>query len=221
MLSGAVTETPVVEPTAIDMPCPYCGGVVEVSYRDERLLHRCRECPGAVGGGELPAGTFELGYLPPAGLQGRTPREMVVASTTWAVTERVAMSNDVCPRCAGVVDHTVEVCETNPSDGICDDCHRRHAVYVESQCQICPHEKGGVFLRRLMANPEFRAFFEQRGLDLFSLSLDEWDALGDYNETILSVNPFAARFTFTTDGDRLTGEVDDSLTVVDLSIETA
>lgn len=57
VLSGTITETPVLEPTTL--PYPYCGGVVKVGCREERLLHRCMACSGMVGGGALPEGNID------------------------------------------------------------------------------------------------------------------------------------------------------------------
>ena len=216
VLSGAIIDKPVLEPTTIDYSCPYCGGPVEISYQEERLLHRCRECPGEVGGGVLPEGTFELGYLPPAGLESRSPEELVSASATWAVTERVAMSNGVCPRCGGVVDHSLRVCEHHASEGICDRCNRRRAVFAESECLNCPHTKGGVFPRLLLAEPRFRAFFDSNGIDLFALDFDYWDRFISYEEEVLGTDPFTARFTFKVADDSITFTVDESLDVVDV-----
>ncbi len=220
VLSGAITETSVVDPVVLDFPCPYCGGAVEISYQEERLLHRCRECPGEVGGGSLPEGTFELGYLPPAGLEERTPEELVSASATWAVTERVAMSNGVCPRCGGVVDHSVRVCEDHSPDPICDVCNRRRAVFAASTCRNCLHEKGGVFPRLLLSEPRFRAFFDSRGVDLFALDFDDWDRFISYEEEVLGTDPLEARFTFTIDEDTITLTVDESLAVTDIELRS-
>lgn len=216
VLSGAITDTSVLDPRVIDFSCPYCGGPVEISYQEERLLHRCRECPGEIGGGTLPEGTFELGYLPPAGLEERTPEELVSASATWAVTERVAMSNGVCPRCGGVVDHSVRVCEDHSSETICDVCKRRRAVFADSKCRNCPHEKGGVFPRLLLSEPRFRAFFDSRGIDVFGLEFDHWEWFISYDEEVLGTEPFEARFTFTIDEDTIRLTVDESLEVTDI-----
>ncbi|AUV82645.1 hypothetical protein C2R22_14175 [Salinigranum rubrum] len=46
VLSGAVTDAPVVERTRLDQPCHYCGAPIEVSYRQDRVLKYCTDCPG-------------------------------------------------------------------------------------------------------------------------------------------------------------------------------
>jgi hypothetical protein len=49
ILSGTVTENPVVERTAVDRPCFLCGGDLELSYREERIALFCPDCGGTRG----------------------------------------------------------------------------------------------------------------------------------------------------------------------------
>jgi DNA-binding transcriptional ArsR family regulator len=225
VLSGAVTDAPVLEPTAVDAPCPHCGGGTEVSYREERLLWRCRECPGSVAGldatsaafGTLPSGTIDLSYLPSAGMQDRTPEEMLEASDTWRTAERVALANGVCPRCSGTVDHSLLVCEDHDAGGVCEECHNRYAVRVHSRCTICTHQKRGPLMLHLLADPRFRAAFDRRGIDVFAPSLDETDAFAMDEEELLGTDPFRARISYTIDGERVALTVDDDLRVVDVT----
>jgi hypothetical protein len=149
-------------------------------------------------------------------VEERTPEELVSASATWAVTERVAMSNGVCHRCWGVVNHSVSVCENHASAGICDVCKRRRAVFANSECRNCPHEKGGGFPRLLLSEPRLRAFVVSREVDLFALEFDHWDRFISYEEDVLGTEPFEARFTFTIDEDTITLTVDESLEVADI-----
>lgn len=46
ILTGAVTDAPVLEPTQIDESCPHCGAPVEVYFREEFVGLRCTECAG-------------------------------------------------------------------------------------------------------------------------------------------------------------------------------
>lgn len=217
VLSGAITEPSVMEPDEMETPCPHCGGTIEAQYDGERVLQRCLDCAGGFRGSRLPDGTLERGYLPPAGLQDRTLKDVVEARATWNVIEQVAMINDVCPRCAGHVDHAAHVCEQHTADGLCDACNRRKAVLIESRCQNCPHENIGYIMRILFGNPTFRAFFDQRGLDLFALPHDSGPVFVGYEEEILASDPFTARFTFTLDDDRIRVTVDDELSVVEIT----
>jgi len=96
VLSGAVTDAPVVERTPIDHSCHYCGASsIEVNYREEKVGTYCPECRGTYGGSDesnvadLPSEQERLGYLhlPPAGVQERTPKEMLYAAAIWFLGE--------------------------------------------------------------------------------------------------------------------------------------
>jgi hypothetical protein len=71
----------------------------------------------------------------------------------------------------------------------------------------------------LTASTEFLAFVTSHGINpLAPSSLDIWGAaIGDYEENVLSTDPFEARFTFSIDDDLLTLTVDEDLTVVDVT----
>lgn len=217
VLSGAITEPSTVEPERIDAGCPYCGAAIEVRYDGERVVQRCTECAGGFRGRRLPDGTLERGYLPPAGLAGRDPEELVVARNAWSVIEQVAMANDVCPRCSGHVDLSIRVCDDHAGDGICERCNRRNAVLVVARCRNCPHERTGYILAILLGEPAFRAFLERRGIDLFSLPPETGGLLVGYDEELLNLDPFEGRFTFTVDGDRIRLTVDGEPSVVDVT----
>ncbi len=222
ILSGAVTGAPELEPTAVDAPCIYCGGETEVSYRQERLLWRCTECPGRFADhqttseafGTLPHGTIDLGYLPAAGVQNRSPRELLEAADVWSAAEDVAMTNGVCPRCSGAVEESLSICEDHDEgDGVCDRCQSRLGATVRAECTNCTHVIEGSFLIKLMADPTFRSVFDSRGIDVIATPLEDKAAFVIENYELLETDPFRARITHTIDDEEVSLIVDDRLAV--------
>ncbi|WP_436347830.1 winged helix-turn-helix domain-containing protein [Natronorubrum sp. FCH18a] len=227
VLSGAITETAVLEPTSIDASCPYCGAGIELLYREERLLYRCPDCPGTFAGeaatseafGSLPSGTIELGHLPSAGLQDRTPEEIAAASSVWGEAECLALGNGVCPRCSAVVDRIVRVCDDHRYGDVCSNCGRRYAVRVDAACRNCPVHHGGVLLWYLVSDPMFRSFFDSRGIDVFQQDPGDWRVLARYDEEIVEREPLEVQLTFTVDDEDLVVTLDEALDVVERTIE--
>lgn len=226
ILSGAVTESPVLEPTALDQACYHCGAAVEVGYLQERVGLYCTECDGNYGDSADRDDVVDdtesglLGYLrlPPAGVQGRSAEEVLAAAFTWGDLQFMARGSGICPRCSAALEGSVEVCtEHDPGDGICEECNNRYAVQHHAHCTNCIYETAGLFMLSLLATTELLAFLTARGLNPISASseLDVYAVTGDYEEEVVSVDPFEARFTFTADGDSITLTVDDDLEVVD------
>jgi DNA-binding transcriptional ArsR family regulator len=225
VLSGAVTEDPVMERTEVDAwPCPYCGATTEVAFRQERVERYCTECDGLYGGSGpgVPAddpdrnGNLGALYLPPAGVADRTAGEVLAAAFTWAYAEWLVMANGVCPRCSARVEHRLQLCEDHDATGtICERCGRRHAVGFRADCTNCGFGLGSVVSMHLGASTELLAFVTARGLNPLS---DPWDWGWEYEEEVLSTDPFEGRFTFTVDGDRIALTVDGDLQVV--AVET-
>lgn len=225
ILSGAVTGAPEMEATPVDVACLYCGGGTEVSYRQERLLWRCTECAGTFADreatseafGTLPTGTIDLAYLPAAGVDDRTPREMLEASDIWSAAEDVALSNGVCPRCSGTVEDTVTVCENHDGDeGVCERCHTRRGVTVSSECANCSHTTEGTLLFHLLGDPTFRSVFDSRGVDVMATPPEEMSAFNIVDHEVLGTDPFRARITHAVEGDEVSLIVDDELTVTEV-----
>lgn len=218
VLSGAVTEAPVVERTAVDVPCFRCGAPIEVSFREERVESYCTACTGIYGEGfgGAPAGSSdgesahgpEYGYLggldlPSAGIRGRTPTEVFEAAFTWTKTESLAAACGICPRCAAPIEESVDVCETHDTaDGPCEECGSRYAVLREWTCTNCNRWSGGPLYFKCWADTEVLAFLTARGVNPFT------DVRADgvevaYEEELRSVEPFEAAYTITADGDSL------------------
>lgn len=234
ILSGAVTEDPVIEPTSIDRACYHCGGSVHLKY-DENLATLCPECGGNYYFPEESfRGEFEhevynggcgflAGYeIPPAGVEGRSLTELLRAGVTWANLEHLSSSAGLCPRCSATVEESVRVCEPHePTDGICSECGGRHQVRQVRRCSNCQYARIGVFARFCLGNPEFRDFLHDHGLDLIApedpMAIEA--VLATPEEEVLSVEPFDARFTFTIEDDAITLRVGEDLEVTNVRRE--
>jgi DNA-binding transcriptional ArsR family regulator len=175
VLSGAVTDAPILEPTRLDAPCPYCSADVEISYHEERLSTRCTECAGSFAGSESstrafgmpPYGTIALFYLPPAGLQSRTPRGILDAAFKWTHLEYVTLAAGICPRCSGTIEHSINVCEDHETvdDEVCERCNARFAVTATVDCSNCPRYQRGPPSVFLVSKAEVASFLTDHGMN--------------------------------------------------------
>lgn len=215
VLSGAVTDAPELERTEIDMSCPYCDAPIEVRFTEEQVRAYCTTCTGTFGSEEGHLGTV---FLPPAGIQGRTPLEILEAALTWGNLEWLAGASGLCPRCSAPIDTSVTVCEDHDTNnGVCDRCNRYHQVRCDSVCTNCIYSFGGAFALQFGTDPDFLSF--QIDHDLNPISPEQVSTFMtmtlDYEEEVSSMEPFEARFTFTLDEEALSLTVDDNLNVID------
>lgn len=222
VLSGAVTDDPVIEPTSIDFDCLLCGAPVEMSYRQERLELYCTECAGHYSDNEISReSTFGIEYgwlggfsLPPAGIQGRSTGDLLAAGSTWGHLEILAAAYGICPRCSARVEHSVQVCQDHAVDThLCGNCNRRQAVQIHRECTNCIYSGHGMFLTHLLGSADLRTFVWEHGVDPIADGVS-WG--WDYEEDILSIDPFRARFTYVMGEDSITLTVDSELKVVDV-----
>ncbi|MFB6071489.1 MAG: hypothetical protein ABEJ88_00815 [Halobacterium sp.] len=227
ILSGAVTDDPVLERTEVDSACHYCGAPIEVSYREERIAAYCTECPGTYGERSADGESADDGeadgflgylYLPPVSLADRTPTEAHRAAIAWQVTEQLLAADGTCPRCSAPMDEWVTVCEDHDAtDGSCGACNRRYAAHHSSECTNCVYSHRVAFGLSLVSHVDLQAFLTTHGVNVASPDAERFfGAMLDYEEEIREAEPFAARFTFELDGDRLSLTVDDDFDVVDV-----
>jgi DNA-binding transcriptional ArsR family regulator len=223
VLSGAVTDNPTLDRVPVDMPCPLCGGSMEISYREGSIIGYCQECGGTRGGSNVPRSwptesTDDIVgqlRLPPAGLQGRTPTELLEAAEIWSAIQGRAVARGVCHSCSAPIKEGVRVCDDHDSsDGRCEACDQRFRVTVHRSCTNCILEWESPFGQHLLADTDVMGFMIDHGIDPLAPGGFHLAAL---DETILSTDPFEARFTFTTDGDAIALTVDDDLSVVDVT----
>ena len=225
VLSGAVTDGSVREPTRVEQRCPRCDGPTEVRYHQGDVEQFCTECDGTFGRhGPTQQGYLGCLTLPPAGLQGRTNDDVVRVAWTWTQLQSQAIARGICPNCSAGLERWVDVCEEHDtSDGVCDRCGRRYAVQLHYRCTNCIFDGESTFSAALVANIDFLAFLISHGLDPISPTrfATVQRVFDDYDEVVRSTDPFEADFTFTVDGDALTLTVDADLSVTDAERRTA
>ena len=240
VLSGAVTHDPELEPTDVDFECLLCGGSIRVSYRSERVELYCTECSGQYGQHvEERDSSFDTsgGYLggyriPPAGVDGRSPYELLEASSIWSHLENVALANELCPRCGAVVDTAITVCENHDRSGglddrsgglhdrsgglddrsgeLCSTCDKRHAVQVDRFCENCQFTRTGMAINILATKLELRQFVAEQGIDPIVEGFKwGWDCIED----VRSIEPFRADFTFEIEEESITLHTGEGLAI--------
>lgn len=221
VLSGAVTESPVVERTQVDWPCFLCGAPIEVSYQHEHVGMYCPQCGGTRGAESTTGedwgvpGRDVLGYLnlPPAGVAARTPAGILEAASVWTTTEAMELARGICPRCSATVEESVAVCEDHDTgDGRCEACDQQFGATIHYCCTNCIFTLESPSVTALLANIELIDFMVEHGIDPLAPNGFHLSAL---DESILSTDPFEARYRFIADGDALILTVNDSLSVVD------
>lgn len=226
VLSGVVTERPDLDGEPIDQRCEYCGGAVELDWKREGVGLYCTSCDGKFGQkqaavGELASEDAERGYLgmlpvPPAGVRDRDPDEAYRTAWTWGNLEILSLSSDICPRCGAPVTFTPEVYDDHDAnDGVCATCENRHRIRTSVACENCTFDSGGAFAIRLVGHTAVLDFLTDHGLNPVAPESPRLvNAVHeDYEEDLLSTDPFRARFAFRADDERLVLTVDDDLTV--------
>lgn len=220
VLSGTMTEAPLLERTRIDHRCEYCGADTEVSYTKGYLGLYCTECPGNTTD-DVPSefrGYLRAQPFPPAGLQGRNATEVHRAAFVWGNLQRLSLASDLCPICSAPLDTAMEVCDNHDSDeGLCETCDRRQMVSVTAHCTNCIIQGGGPLQTFLLANTEVLAFLTTNGINPLAPSTEPWAELETRDEEVLSTDPFMVRVTFAIDDSTITLTVDEDLSVEDVA----
>lgn len=227
--SGAVTHAPKLEATEIEAGCSLCEAQIEVTYHEEFVRLYCTECGGHYGDDPRNFGAMEpvkSGYLgslpiPPAAVADREAEELYLASATWGHAYQLVMSSGVCPECGSKVDHSISVCEDHEANGsLCSNCNSHHPTRIHLECTHCISEWNGRFDNGLLSTTELQRFLLNHDLNLVAPNTNIWSVV-DYEEEVLSEEPFRARYTWTIGQDALTLTVDDNLSIVGVQQNTA
>jgi hypothetical protein len=228
VVSGTVTEKPVIEPTQVDWPCSQCGTPMVISYGQGKVMVSCSECSGLYPPDDihhqLPEeqrdhGFLGWAFLPPVAIKGRDPHEVLQAALAWDFLERIAVSNGICPRCSAVVDRHLSACEHHRTgEELCEVCGNRHQVMLTAEFPACPMESEGILPTAVHGYPVVMEFEASHGFKPVVPTREQWTTMKEVWEVdVPSLDPLRARVTYSLDGDLLEVTVDERLNVVDVT----
>lgn len=219
ILAGTITEQPTLDRTPVEQPCFRCGGEMDISYYQGHVWLHCTECGGRGKDSDSWLGRFHdpdhhiFGNMsiPPAGLQDRTPEELLEAAEIYSVKETHASVRGVCPNCGARVELSVEVCENHDSEGgQCETCGRDNNAMLRHNCTNCNMGGTAGFAFYLMRSIDLLRFMADQGMD--PIAPDAFH-LTAFEETIISTHPFEAQYTYVADSNSITLAVDENLSI--------
>lgn len=173
------------------------GAPVAVGFQHGRVEQSCTECAGLLRFADSDGRRFteygSLGFflLPPAGVRGRSPQEMLEAAWTWRHADFLTDSAGVCSRCSAKLETSVKVCESHDaSAGMCDECERRYALRFDLYCPNCNYDPKSIAPGVLLSNTELLAFLTAHGINPFAP-----DSLNRASQTIANTTRRSSRRT--------------------------
>lgn len=211
--------------TEIDYDCDLCGATTAIVYEDGWLFHVCTECDGGLGGlAEYPRGALFGEPFPPAALENRTTEEIFAAGVLRLLQVMAMKMGGLCPRCSGVVERTVSVCEDHvPTDGsVCDACGFPSQVRILWICSVCKYRGGSSPAGAMVMHPAVVAFYHEHGVDFgsgineFARAKQALKLMRNHREELRSTDPLRLDVVITYDGDELRLTLDDAMDVVAL-----
>lgn len=159
--------------------------------------------------------------LPPAGLEDRTPAEVVDATVTQFLNRFDTMRSGVCTDCGGVVQSALRVCaEHDANDTPCSECNQVAAGWIDCLCDVCRRGTGAPAWLAVQTQPPVAGLLYESG----DWSDDPWPQkeLGadlGYTETVVSTALPELRIAVEVDGRHVTATVDDEGTVATLAVD--
>ena len=218
LLSGIALEHPEIEPSEVDLSCPYCGGQTLFSYRDGWRYLECTDCEVRCVP-SFPPGVISMSEFPPSGLSDRTPNEIGHADWIWGAHRRASVIDGVCPECAGAMPITsTYVCEDHQPDWenyqFCEHCDSIFWLLVTHVCEQCEYRWSMPLANYLTREPAVVAFYYDHGIEFDFSTPEQFGLLLDVEKQLLSEDPLRVRMTIHQDDESLTLTYDDQLQVV-------
>ncbi len=202
VISWTGAEDVAFDDSEVETRCPFCDAPLLVRYRDESFV---AECQGCDGGGAIVDNKLAKAIFPPAGVENRTPDEVLHAATRYILHITHVMLDGVCPVCACAVEHELSVCpDHDTTEGICETCDSRFAGFVRMACSSCRAPNSAPVWLILIDHPAVITFYHERGIEFDSTT---WDGVFERyptcNEQVISTDPPAVKVTFQEAADEL------------------
>lgn len=219
--AGVVTEDPIIDRADIDWSCLYCGSALELSYRDEVAVLHCTDCEGQMRTPRTPTARWEeppgdiVGYvsLPPAGVYDRDPTSVLETAEIWSVSDIQSAARGVCPRCSAPLTFSTAACESHEADdGPCSACDHRFGVSIHVRCTNCIARTAAPFPTFALGSPALMRFMLDHDIDPIAPHAFHLKAV---EESIGSVEPLRAEYTFSVEGDAIRFRIDEETSVTD------
>jgi hypothetical protein len=211
------------ERTEIDYDCDLCGAPTAITYEDGWLFHVCTECDGGLGGrSEYPRGALFGEPFPPAALENRTVEEIFAAGVLRLLQVMAMKMGGLCPRCSGVVERTVAVCEDHAptADVACGACGFPSRARIRWVCTVCKYRGGSSPAGAMVMHPAVVAFYHEHGVD-FGSGINEFGRakqalklMRNHREELRSTDPLRLDVVIAYDGDELRLTLDERMEVV-------
>lgn len=222
LIAGTGVVNATLEPTEIDQPCPLCGAVTTITYREGVVFLICTECEGMAPGKADIDGVLNATYFEPAGVADRTPEELHAASLAAAMNQTRSLFDRVCPTCSGPVEGRLECCPDHDSDDGCQTCGMHFGTMARFRCRVCKYFGGGNLKRVALCHPAVASFYDDHGIstrirsDDFESARRVHSLIYDYEVERLSEEPLHVVVTASIDDDAIRLTFDETARVVDV-----
>lgn len=222
IVAGRGVKNTTLEPTEIDQPCPLCGALTKILYRDGVVFLVCTECKGMAPGKAEIDGVVFGNYFEPAGLAGRSPEQLYAASIAAALQQARSLFNGVCPTCSGTVGGRLDCCPNHDPTSGCEQCGRLVETQVRFQCRVCKFfavpNPGWLPL----FHPAVSSFYDDHGVstrvqaDDFESARRVYALIYEHEWERLSEEPLRIEVTASMDDDQIRLTFDETISVVDV-----
>lgn len=214
VIAGTGIHTPSFDSEEVEKSCFRCGAPVEVTYEGEVTKVGCTECEGWWDWWDFDGALVHFGF-PPAGLEDRTPAEVLHATFAYQLHRAEMMMDGVCPTCGGRVRTALDICDDHEStDGTCDACGTPFLGVVHWRCLTCKNAISGPSWAPLLTHPAVIGFYYEHGIELAHSTWAGLDRGNAWQEELFSEDPPKLRFSVTLEGNQLSATVDETGAVV-------